>query len=186
MSPIHEPPLQRPEYEDIHYNKRSGVGIGTTTLLVIFTLLCMATLALLSLSTALNDANIHGRNLQNMQALAVAEGESAATVAGLDAALCAVHTAQFGHSGRPGGSTTQAAAQQYYQAAERELAALGCTVDAETHTARFTTAVGTHAELVTTITITPPGGVGRYTITGQVAHPVGEWQPGDSQPVWQP
>ena len=41
--------------------RRSGVGTGTTSLLMIFTVLCFATLAMLSLSTAANGRRIAAR-----------------------------------------------------------------------------------------------------------------------------
>lgn len=67
--------------------RSSGVGTGTISLLMIFTVLCFATLAMLSLSTAASSQRIQERALESGRLLAVAKGEAATHIAQVDAHL---------------------------------------------------------------------------------------------------
>ena len=145
-----------------HRTVRSGVGTGTTSLLMIFTVLCFATLALLSLSTAASNQRIQEKGLAGTAALAVAEGEAAEKLAELDAALLSV----------TGESEAENAALQLGW--QREAAG------------RFSYTIafdGAH-ELVTVVELGPEGEGGRYRMVGQSSSYTGAWTPEAPGDIW--
>ena len=138
---------------------RSSMGTGTTSLLMIFTVLCFATLALLSLSTAYSNRNIQRRSIEQAAAQASAEGEAATKLAELDRALLGAQEAEW---------PAIAKAQGW---AENEEG--GWELD---------TAMGEDHMLRTRVTLTP-GEDTRYRLEAQRSDYIGEWQPVGGE-VW--
>lgn len=148
--------------------RRSGVGTGTTSLLVIFTLLFMSTLGLLSLSTALSNQRIMRRGFTSMHNLTTAKGEAAQMLADLDDAL--LTAAQAGEKG-------------YAQRASAAVAGLGWEVNQDEQTAQIYVTIDENNALVTSVKLLPFGSSLRYALQGQTMLMVGEWVP-DGATVW--
>ncbi|MDL2254507.1 hypothetical protein LJC49_10670 [Ruminococcaceae bacterium OttesenSCG-928-I18] len=134
---------------------RSGVGTGTTSLLMIFTVLCFATLALLSLSTATANQRIQQRSLDGTAALATAEGEAAVKLAELDTAL------QRG-------------------AAENTAAGLGWQATESEGVYQYTVPIDENHELVTTVEIQGD----RSSLLSQKSVYIGSWEPETEGQIW--
>ncbi len=138
---------------------RSGFGTGTTSLLMIFTVLCFATLAMLTLSTAASNARIQQRSLQGTAALAKAEGEAAEAVAELDAALAAA----------PAEDPAALAASLGWQATGSPLVFQLATSMEENH------------QLLTEVQLQEGGPL---TLVSQKTVYTGEWTPGQNGQLW--
>lgn len=154
------------------YNRsgRSGVGTGTISLLMIFTVLCFATLALLSLSTAASDRRIQSRGYENAVQLATAEGLVSEKLAELDKELYAL---------ADGGA-------DYEQQATAKAQSLGWTLDEESGYLVYEVEIDTENNLVTTVRIDPSGAGARYTVIGQTTVYQGEWEPEVDGSLWVP
>ncbi len=158
--------------------RRSGVGTGTTSLLMIFTVLCFATLAMLSLSTAAANARIQGRGLESQRLLAAAKGAAAADVAGLDEVLYQLQREMPANGG-------QAAEDAYYEQALAAAAARGWQTDAGPGAISMRSAISEDSVLVTTLQLLPPGGA-RYQVLAQVSQLVSGWAPEQNGQLWMP
>ncbi len=145
---------------------RMGMGVGTTSILMIFTVLAFATLALLSLSTSASNMRIQQRGTARTAALAAAEGDVAAQLARLDAAL----------SGIPAGGA-------YEDAALSAAADAGFTVDNEAKTATCISPIDTDNELVTVVAFPGPGAPG-YELVSQASRYTGDWAPEAGAGFW--
>lgn len=152
---------------------RSGVGTGTISLLMIFTVLCFATLALLSLSTAASDRRIQQRGFERTQNLAAAEGRAAEKLAELDGALLALPDDAAGADG-------------YLAAALTAARGFGWEVDAAAASCQWTEPIDSENDLVTTIRLGDGDEDARYTLTGQATVYVGSWEAEESGGVWIP
>ncbi len=153
---------------------RSGVGTGTTSLLMIFTVLCFATLAMLSLSTAAANQRIRGRGLDADAAIAAAKGGAARQLAVLDGALLELQM---------GGDADEEA---YYAEALAAAEALGWEVDAEARTAVLRLPVDEHNELLTELALQAPGEAERYTVARQITRLAAGWEAEEEGQVWVP
>lgn len=140
---------------------RSGVGTGTTSLLMIFTVLCFATLALLSLSTAASNQRIQKRSFEGTAALAVAEGQAAEKLAELDTELSAAASRESWNA-LATGLEWQKNADGYYESA--------VPID-ESH------------QLVTVVELLPEG-PGNYRVISQMSVFTGEWTPTQDGDIW--
>lgn len=167
---------------------RAGIGVGTISLLVIFTILCFSTLALLSLTSAHNNQRIHSRGLQGAKNISQAEGVAAKQLAQLDYFLAELQaeylagTADISDiSPDQSGLLTP---QSYYQAAYQKAESMGCTVNEAEETLTFSVPIDKNSELVTTLRVLPPGEDFRYTVIAQYAVMTGEWAPDNSGHVW--
>ena len=123
---------------------RLGMGVGTTSILMIFTVLAFATLSLLSLSTSASNMRIQQRGTDRTVALAAAEGTAAAKLAELDAALAGLSAGGAG----------------YEDAALSAAKDIGFTVDGETKTATYTVAIDEDNDLVTVVAFSGAGAPG--------------------------
>ena len=146
---------------------RMGMGVGTTSILMIFTVLAFATLALLSLSTSASNMRIQQRGTNRTVALAAAEGAAAAKLAELDAAL----------SGIPAGGA-------YEDAALAAAEGAGFTVDNAAKTATYISSIDDNDELVTVVAF-PGAGTPGYRLVSQVSRYTGEWTPEGGGGFWQ-
>lgn len=149
--------------------RRGGIGVGTTSLLVIFTMLCMTTLALLSLSSAISNRRIQQRGVDGTVNLAAAYGEADRVLAEIDACLL-----------EAGESAGDEAA--YYRSALAMLEALGCEATG-TDTAAFALPVDEDKMLVCEVRLSPPGEQTRYVEIARVVKLTMEWTPGGTA-VW--
>lgn len=151
--------------------RRSSVGTGTTSLLMIFTVLCFATLAMLSLSTASSNQRIQKRGFERTASVVAAQGIAAEKLAEIDARL---QQAQWAASSEDAYYTTVFALAPDFNA----------QADSEAKTWVFTVPLDENSELVTVLEILPPGGAGRYTIRTQASRMSGEWTPESQGQLW--
>lgn len=151
--------------------RRSGVGTGTTSLLMIFTVLCFATLAMLSLSTANSNRRIQERGFDRISSLAEAAGSSDLKLSELDAAIAAISSENE---------------QDYFEKALAAGEKLGCQADRENNTLVFSVPVDENSDYVTLIHILPPGEPRRYFIQTQATMMTDEWTPEPRGQVWMP
>lgn len=157
--------------------RRAPIGTGTISLLVIFTILCLTTLALLSLSTAVRNQRISQRSFQLTRGRTAAEGAAAAHIAQIDAVLAELER-QY-----PAGDTpTQ---QAYYNEAARALEDLDCQVDTERGIVSFTLPINEKNNLITELQLQLPGSGPRYVIIAQTMQPSENWAPEGGGEVWQ-
>ncbi len=154
-------------------SRRSGVGTGTTSLLVIFTVLCMATLALLSLSTAVSSRRINVRSFQGVQNLTSAEGAASKRLAEIDLLLFEM---QQNYTGRND--------KKYFEQAAAELESMGCTVDKETWQASFAYDMDENHKLITKFEILGPKAPQRYQLLEQMSYMTSEWEPEAGGQYW--
>jgi type 1 fimbria pilin len=159
--------------------RRSTVGTGTTSLLMIFTVRCFATLAMLSLSTALADQRIQARGQHRAQSLAAAKGEAAAAVARFDAYLkeCGVGTKD---------SEAYFSAVARYDAGSAEGVSVVMDNTDGVLTVFFANPVDDTSELVTVLRVNAPGAAGRYTLKEQYTRLTDGWEPEAGPGVWIP
>ena len=150
---------------------RSGVGTGTTSLLMIFTVLCFATLAMLSLSTAASNDRIQERGLSGSKALAEARGAAAVEVASLDEMLLQLQQQDTGDA--------------YFDEALALAATRGWETDA-VNSITLRTAVNEESVLVTTLALLEPGQAARYELMSQTTELVNGWAPEQDGQLWQP
>lgn len=151
---------QQREVKRYRRSGRGSIGTGTISLLMIFTVLCFATLAMLSLSTAASDRRIQQRGFTKAVDLAAAEGAAAEAMAGLDEALVAL----------------DATDTDYTDEALRAAAGLGWEVDEAAGSCIWTVPLDGENELVTTVRIDPAGADTRFTLTSQVTKFTGSWE----------
>lgn len=156
---------------------RTGIGVGSVTILVVFTILSVTTLALISLSTAVSNRRINQRSLQSTENMARAEGQAAAKLADIDTALW-----QLQQQAPPQDAADESA---YMRRAATAVEALGCQVDAGTQTASFSLPIDERNDMVCTLQLLPPGQPRRYVLLGMQAVMVGEWDPGEGGALWQ-
>ena len=155
---------------------RSGVGTGTTSLLMIFTVLCFATLAMLSLSTAASNDRIQERGLSGSRALAEARGAAAVEVASLDETLLQLQEgAELIRSDTTYMDRALAAAQER-----------GWETDAAANTITMRNTVNEDSVLVTKLTLLEPGETARYEVMSQTTELVNGWAPEQDGQLWQP
>lgn len=153
-------------------NARSGMGTGTVSLLMIFTVLCFATIALLSVSTAASDRRIQQRSFERTVALSSAEGRSAERLAALDQMI-------FEYRATKAGTGDEA------RAAMQELAyEQGWTPGDETYTILWAEPIDRENNLVTVVTLLSPEDADRYELVSQTAEYVGTWEPEQGGSVW--
>ncbi|MGD9559165.1 MAG: hypothetical protein AB7V55_00980 [Oscillospiraceae bacterium] len=150
---------------------RAGVGTGTTSLLMIFTVLCFATLAMLSLSTAASNQRIQRRGLEHTQSLSAARGEAAVATAKLDALLLAL-------------SGQHADAENYMIDALSSAEFDGWEADAASATVRLTTVVDEENLLITELQLLPLGEDARYTLLRQTPTLAAGWVPEYEGELW--
>lgn len=161
--------------------RRNGVGTGTTSLLMIFTVLCFATLAMLSLSTAAASRRIQQRGIENSVNLAAAQGQAAQAVAALDEALLALRQE---YTDPPGAITDRDVS--YDDAALNAATALGWAALEEAGALELVLPVDEGTELVTTLRLNAQDEEARYTLTGQASRLIDGWQPEDDGGLWLP
>lgn len=149
---------------------RGSIGTGTISLLMIFTVLCFATLAMLSLSTSASDRRIQQRGFTRAVDLAAAEGGAAAAMADLDEALVAL----------------DASGAAYQAEALRTAADLGWEVDEAGGSCIWTEPLDAENDLVTTVRIDAAGADSRFTLTGQVTKFTGTWEAETPDNLWTP
>lgn len=165
-----ETPAAKPR-QHRYIGRRSGVGTGTTSLLMIFTVLCFATLAMLSLSTANTSRMMQERGLENAQLTAQARGQAAQQVAVLDEALLALQKTPLDEAA-------------YYVEAEKAAEGLGWAADAEAHTVSLVLPMNDETQLVTTLQLNAPGSSQRYALVAQAPELIEGWQAEGEGPVW--
>lgn len=152
--------------------RQSGVGTGTISLIVVFTVLCFATLALLSLSTATSSMRIQQRGLQLNQSIAAAKGRAAQAVSELDAQLSELEALHDDDS-------------NYISAAHSAAETLGWLQgDDALFTQSFT--VNDEILLVCSIRIEALDSVVRYSVVQQSTVPAGGWQQAIGGELWIP
>lgn len=163
------------------YNRsgRTGIGTGTISLLMIFTVLCFATLALLSLSTAASDRRIQQRSFERTAALAGAEGRAAESIAALDDALAGLQAEAGAAPGDVSGSA-------WMQRAMQTAAGLGWEINEAAASCVWTEPMDRENNLVTTVRLDPTGESARFALTGQTVEFIGTWEPETEGGLWQP
>ena len=163
-------------------NRRPGLGVGTVSLLVIFTVLCFSTLALLSLSSAVNYQNTMRPSQQGALSLAAAEGEAAQKLAELDTMLMELQIEmQVSDANDAQSSTYASTARAYYDRAAQKAEGLGFEILEDTQQLRFALPIDENHELVTEIVLHAPGADIRYIVVKQASVMTGEWDPGSGE-----
>ena len=152
-------------------HRRSGVGTGTTSLLMIFTVLCFATLAMLSLSTAASNDRIQNRGLRGSKALSEARGAAAIEVASLDETLL-----QLQQEG------TKDYKEEAFEAAEIR----GWVADRDAGTVSIRLRVDEERVLTTRLLLLEPLAEARYEVQSQITELVNGWAPEEDGQLWQP
>lgn len=153
--------------------RRAGVGTGTTSLLVIFTVLCMATLALLSLTTAVSNRRINERSFSGVQNLAVAEGNAAIKLSNVDELLFELQQQPFRND------------EEYLKEAMEILSKQGYTVDTDTKMVYISLPIDERLALITELELSPlSNSASRYTIVAQVSVLQKEWVPEEGGEYW--
>ena len=154
--------------------RRSGVGTGTTSLLMIFTVLCFATLAMLSLSTAASNERIQTRGIFGAQSAAAARGVAAEYTAALDEELLALR------------QSTPASEEVFFAKAEDLAENMGWSVSREDHTVTLQLPVNDTSILVTTLRICSLQEEMRYESMLQQTAPKDGWQADGGGNLWIP
>lgn len=153
--------------------RRGGVGTGTTSLLMIFTVLCFATLAMLSLSTAASGRRIQQRGVFSAAAAAAARGNAAEEVAKLDAGLLMLRQTGGGQADYVNAATLFAEGLGWQRGEEDGVISLVLPADDAN-------------QLVTELRLLPQGEALRYTVIRQALRMAGGWQPEDGAGLWMP
>ena len=153
--------------------RRSGVGTGTTSLLMIFTVLCFATLAMLGLSTATSSERIQSRGIEGARGVAVAKGQAAEAVAALDEKLTELRAKNRSED-------------DYFEEAFNAAEALGWTVDREAQTIALATPIDTENDLLTQLRLLGKEEDARYELVQQISRPAAGWKPEAGGQVWLP
>ncbi len=148
-------------YKRAGRSARTGMGVGTTSILMIFTVLAFATLAMLSMSTVMSNATIQTRGTKGVIALAAAEGEAAEKAAALDEALAGI--TETGDA--------------YFAAAEAAATGLGFAAGPEERQVAYTADEGDSHEVVMVLELQEPGQDARFTVVQMVSQYTGTWQP---------
>lgn len=161
----------KPIKRRVFSSRRSGVGTGTTSLLMIFTVLCFATLALLSLSTAATNRRIQQRGQQAATSFALAQGDSAKKLSEIDEVLAELQTQDLGDP-------------VYFTQAAARLELLGCTAGKNTNEMEFTLPIDEFNVLKVNFTINSQQDTHRFTLQRQISERIGEWEPEDNGILW--
>lgn len=151
--------------------RRSGVGTGTTSLLMIFTVLCFVTLSMLSLTTALRNYSMQNRGMQTAGSVAVARGQAARRMARLDEELYALREE----------ATDEDA---YYAAALATAEGVGFVAGSEENHVVLLTQVDDKNELLTELLLEAPSQPYRYSLVRQETRLIGGWQPEMEGELW--
>lgn len=181
--------------------RRPGMGVGTISLLVIFTVLCFSTLALLSLSSAANYRRISRPSQIAAQNLAAAEGVAAEKIADLDAVLAEVQArvlaglpdgtdeaalppqedadVSISQAEQPDEETLQTKDLQYFRMVALRARDMGFETYNNGQLLRFSCPVDESHTLVTEVELMPVESAERYRITKQASIMTGEWEPGE-------
>lgn len=163
-----------------HKLQRTGIGTGSVSLLIIFTILSLTTLALLSLSTAVSAGRVSQRSISSVTNMAMAEGKIATELAGIDGILA--DTRENYHIG--GDEADEHADTAYFTMAISALRAAGYTVDAETRTLTFSHSIDENSIFVCEILLLSPGEGQRYRVTSLLSQLVADWQPEPGGQLW--
>ena len=154
------------------YQGRSlSIGTGTTSLLMIFTLLCFATLALLSLSTAVSNRRTQNRGQEAARLLAVAKGQAAQSVAELDEELVSLNE-------------NLATGKDFQKEALRLAQELGWQAGEEENHILINHTVDANNTLLTEIKLSPQGATERYTLVRQISNLAQGWKPEGKDQLW--
>lgn len=152
---------------------RTGLSIGTSSILVIFVLLCLVTFAVLSLVSANADSRLNEKNTAHVQAYYAAEDTAYTDLAALDKALNELYVQK--------GDGYAAAL-----AAQSELAGWTLSSDGTALSAALSVPVSDVQTLTVELALpakrTSAGAL--YTITAWRLATAGEWQPDDALPVY--
>ncbi len=160
--------------------KTSGISIGTSSILVIFVLLCLITFATLSLATAGADYKLAVTATSTTTEYYNAETEAVRRLEQLDFVLRPCAAAALGED--------EAA---YVASAYNTLAALPeqCTLDrgpGNTLFASYTVQINAAKEIQVRLQITLSGNSPRYSILRWQTVNTAPWVPDENLPVWQP
>lgn len=150
--------------------RRPGLGSGTVSLLVIFTVICMSVLGLLSLSTVASNRRISRRGLDNTVRLAAAEGQAAQKLAELDTALLALPAL---------------AKEEYAQQAVTVAQGLGYETDFASRTIWFSQAVSNTTTLFTKVVLLPQSDGSAFQVIEQTLQTSSDWAPAEDNKLWQ-
>ncbi len=177
---------QKGTYRRFTRSSRSSVGTGTISLLMIFTVLCFATLALLSLTTAVSNQRIQKNNFDRTVALSAAEGETAVAIAALDAQLAGLDDVSWtdGNTAVVEFADEEAARLAVVRAVQPLAEEQGWQVDAEEGTLTWTQPIDEENQLVTVLAPQVQGAQARYELLSQKTVYTGEWTPEQPGQVW--
>lgn len=163
-----------------------GVNVGTSSILIIFILLCLVTFATLSVVSAQADYTLSEKTAASVTAYYEACNQAEARLADVDAALQKVWQAKA-QTAYP--SPNHAGASAAYQKAL--LAASypqGVTVSQAANSAvqlTYSVPAGENQRLdVTLLAAMPQEGDAFYTVTGWKLTATADWQPDDHLNVW--
>lgn len=177
---MNEDNIKKNRYNSVRL--RSGIGTGTISLLVIFTVLCFSTLALLSLTSAHSNQRIQQRSLLSAQNMAQAEGVAAKQLAYIDNILADLQ-ADYATQPLPENGNLNPS-QNYYEAVYERANGMGYGVNEAERTITFSVPIDKNTALITTLLILPPDAELRYEMQAQYASMIGDWEPADSGQLW--
>lgn len=148
--------------------RRSGVGVGTISLMVIFTILCLSVLALLSVSTVQSDRRISERSTDNIIDISAQKGSVAKIIAELDDKLVYLPIMEE---------------EEYFENAMEICEELGFTVYPD-RVVEIIFPLSSGALLKTKLEILPQGEKTRYLALEQVIEQSREWVPEEDGTLW--
>ena len=150
--------------------RRAGLGVGSPTLLVVFTLLVLTFVSLLSFSSARQNRDLQRQNALAAGRLEAGEEALCQALAQIDAALLALQG--------------QAPSGGYLQQALALLAQdFGCETDEQANTVLLAVPVDIYREWVVKLEILSAEAPYRYTLLEKYVRMTDAWQPAESYPL---
>lgn len=144
-----------------------GLGVGASSILLIFVLLCLTTFATLSLVSAQADARLSEKSAETVRAYYEADARAEELLAEIDETLRSV----------PAG-------EDYLPACAGLLSGLdgvSASQDGEGLTVSYSVAAGENQQLRVTLTVPPSGG---YRLTGWKTVNTTEWREEEPMSLW--
>lgn len=152
-----------------HKKRRSGIAVGTISLLVIFTILCLSVLALLSFSTVSSSYRMNEKSTENLLQIAAAKAEVSKQLAAYDAALATISSND---------------ADEYYKTALEQAENFGFTQDEQEYVVVCIYPLDSNSALKMKMQLLPPGGEYRYSVLEAISISTQDWVPEDEQSLW--
>lgn len=149
--------------------RRSGIGVGTISILTIFTILCLSVLALLSVTTVFSETKISEKTLQNILNISNAKTNLSLQLAELDSTLISIDSSN---------------SDSYFESAIQQATSLGFSPTEADAVFTISHPVSPSSILSTKIELLPPDQEYRYIVLESVLDSSIDWQLEDEQSLW--